>query len=109
MFQVALVFGAPWGELTLGGKYRGKLPYIARVIAVISSLILAGCAVIVLARANIAFGFMRSSSDWLVWCVVAYMAIAVVMNFATPSSRERKVWLPVAMGMLVSSTLVGFM
>ena len=32
LFLAALIVGAPWGELTLGGKWRGALPMKVRLI-----------------------------------------------------------------------------
>ena len=34
-FQLALAFGAPLGEFTLGGKYPGKLPPKIRVLTLV--------------------------------------------------------------------------
>jgi hypothetical protein len=35
LFQIALVFGAPWGEYTMGGKFHGKLPIKISIIIAI--------------------------------------------------------------------------
>ena len=35
-FQFGLVFGAPWGEFTQGGRFKGALPISGRVIAALS-------------------------------------------------------------------------
>lgn len=40
IFQLALVLGAPWGELTLGGRWRGRLPLKIRFIAGFSIVLL---------------------------------------------------------------------
>lgn len=107
LFQLALVFGAPWGEFTLGGKYRGKLPHLARIIPIVSGALLTGCAVIVLARAGLAFAYLKTSSNWLVWVVIVYCVVGTIANLITPSRRERALWLPIIILMLVSSTVVG--
>jgi hypothetical protein len=39
IFQICLTLGAPWGELTMGGVYKGKLPRRFRVFAFIQSLL----------------------------------------------------------------------
>lgn len=106
VFQAALVFGAPLGEFTLGGKYRGRLPAAIRVVPALSALLLCGFAVVVLARAGIAFPELSGSSPVLTWLVVAYCALGVVANFFTPSRRERVVWLPVVLLMLITSFIV---
>ena len=46
-------------------------------------------------------------SRTLIWVVVTYCALGVLANAATPSRWERRLWLPVVFGMLVSSVIVG--
>lgn len=104
VFQAALVFGAPWGELTLGGKYRGKLPFAARILPVLSIVLLAGFAAVVLGRAGLAFAPV--SSPIRVWIVVGYCALGAVANFITPSRRERALWFPVLLVLLGCSLVV---
>lgn len=105
-FQVALVLGAPWGELTLGGKWRGALPPGARLIAIVSAVVVAAFAAVIAARVDLAFAPLRPWAPALAWVVVAYCALGVVANAATPSRRERALWLPVVLGMLILSALV---
>lgn len=107
IFQAALVSGAPWGEYTLGGKYPGKLPFAVRIVCVLSGTLLAGCAVIVLARAGLAFASLEAPSYWMVWLVIGYCLVGAAVNIVTPSRRERALWLPIIILMLISSTLVG--
>ena len=106
-FQLALACGAPWGEFTLGGKYRGRLPRHIRFIPILSSVLLIGFALIVLARAGLAFATLGAASHGWIWGVVGYCALGAIANAITPSRRERAVWLPVLILMLVSSTAVG--
>jgi hypothetical protein len=106
-FQIALACGAPWGEFTLGGKYRGQLPHRVRVIPIVSSVILIGFMLVVLACAGLAFANAKAASEWLIWMVIAYCALGTVANAITPSRRERALWLPVLILMLGSSTIVG--
>jgi hypothetical protein len=106
MFQVALACGAPWGELTLGGKYRGRLPGLFRIVPIVSGALLTGFAVIVLAHAGLAFANVTAISNSLIWVVVAYCVAGTIANFITPSRRERMLWFPITALMLVSSTVV---
>ncbi|MBC7857547.1 MAG: hypothetical protein H7Z39_01975 [Burkholderiaceae bacterium] len=106
MFQVALACGAPWGELTLGGKYRGRLPGFVRIVPIVSAALLTGFAVIVLAHAGLAFANMTAISNRLIWVVVAYCVAGTFANFVTPSRREQMLWFPIVALMLVSSTIV---
>lgn len=106
VFQVALMCGAPLGEFTLGGKYPGRLPLTIRLMPAFSGILLSGFALVVVARAGLAFPALAASSRLLVWFVVAYCAVGVVANYFTPSRRERLVWLPVVLLMLVTSITV---
>jgi hypothetical protein len=49
---------------------------------------------------------VAATFPWLIWLVVAFSAISVVVNTITPSARERRLWAPVALVMLVSSLVV---
>ena len=105
-FQVALVLGAPWGEFTLGGRWRNSLPLHARFIAVVSAALLGAFAIVITARSGLAFVPLQSWAPTLSWVVVGYCALGTLANMVTPSRRERAVWLPVVLCMLVLSIFV---
>jgi hypothetical protein len=109
IFQIALVLGAPWGELTLGGRYKGAIPYRIRFVPLASLALIGGFAVIVLSRAGIAFAGLEERSAKLVWGVVAYCVLGVLANYFTPSRRERLLWFPVVAGMLTCSLTVALL
>lgn len=106
VFQMALVLGAPWGELTLGGRWRGRLPLHLRVLPLVSVLVLSAFLAVVLARAGLAFPGMQQQATLYIWIVVGYCALGIVANIATPSRKERLVWLPVVSSMAAAGTLV---
>ncbi|MEI7444661.1 MAG: hypothetical protein WCK28_07210 [Burkholderiales bacterium] len=107
-FQLALVVGAPWGEFTLGGRWRGALPPAVRAIPLVSAVLLIAMAVVVAVRAGLFADptFSASAAAGWTWAVVAYCAVGSIANAATPSRRERMLWLPVVLGMLASSLIV---
>ena len=105
-FQLALVAGVPWGELTMGGAVRGQLPPRMRAIAFGSAVLLTGFGAIVAARAQLAFPRWRHASRWLIWVVAAYALVGVALNALTPSPRERALWLPVAIVLAVCAVIV---
>jgi multisubunit Na+/H+ antiporter MnhB subunit len=107
LFQLALACGVPWGEFTLGGKYRGRLPRAARVIPAVSAALILGFVLIVLARAGLAFPNVGPASQKWIWGVAGYCALGSIANAVTPSRRERALWLPVLILMLGSSIVVG--
>jgi hypothetical protein len=105
-FQVALAAGIPWGAYAMGGAFPGQFPPELRVAALVQAVILAGLALVVLARAGIALPKWSRTSHWLVWVVVAFSALSLVLNVSTPTAGERAIWAPVALIMLVSSITV---
>ena len=105
-FQIALALGAPWGAYAMGGAFPGQFPPELRVAAIVQAIILAGLVLVVLSRAGIAFPKWSRTSRWLSWLVVAFSAISLVLNTITPSVRERAIWMPVALIMLICSVIV---
>ncbi|MDB5853933.1 MAG: hypothetical protein JWR22_1974 [Herminiimonas sp.] len=106
VFQLALVLGAPWGEATMGGRYKGAIPRHIRVVPLASAALIFCFAVIVLTRAGLALGGFRSLSTTLIWAVVLYCSLGAFLNFVTPSKRERALWFPVVAIMLICSLIV---
>jgi len=107
-FQLALAASAPWGGFAMAGRYPGRFPAPLRVAAVVQAFILALLAAVVVARAGVAFDAWASVASWLVWVVVAFSALSLVLNAITPSQRERRLWVPVAVVLLGSSLIVAF-
>lgn len=105
-FQIAVGLGAPWGRFTLGGKYPDVLPMKARVIPVISTVIIALFIAIVLIRAGLIRPDLFQASHIAIWFPVGYMALGLVMNAISPSKPERKLWVPVIAVMLVCTLVV---
>ena len=110
-FQVALVFGAPWGVYTQGGETEGELDTSGRVIAAVSCGLLLVMAAGILARVR--EGPLRNAPGRLVsalsWFTTIYSAFAVFLNLVTTSSSERAVFAPTAILLLVLvlTTMVG--
>jgi hypothetical protein len=102
-FQLALALGAPWGEYAMGGAFPGKLPPPVRAAAVLQAVLLAPLASIMLARAGVAppgpVPIVRVAS----WITTGISGLSVVMNLVTPSTGERLLWAPVALGIFALS------
>jgi hypothetical protein len=73
---------------------------------VAQAIILGLLAVVVLDAAGIVGLGWTASLPWLAWVPVAVAALSAVMNAATRSRAERRLWLPVAIVMLLSSIVV---
>ena len=74
--------------------------------AVVQAIILVALAAVVRSASGIALPVLSDAAAWLVWVVVAFAAMSAVLNAITSSKRERAVWLPVAVLLLVSSLIV---
>lgn len=103
VFQFALALGAPWGAVTQGGSNAGTLPTSGRALAVVSMALLLVMAGAILARVD--DGPLRRLPRRIVtalaWFTTVYSGLSVVLNVATPSTRERALWAPVAVVLLV--------
>ena len=109
LFHLALAVGAPWGKLTMGGFYGGVLPTKLRITALLQALLIAATIIIVLARANLWFSNLQSLADTSIWFVVALFAVSTVLNIITRSTWERRMGVPIAGGMFVSSLVIALL
>ncbi len=105
-FQFALALGAPWGAYAMGGKFPGRYPPAMRVAALGQAALLALVAVIVLSEAGLIMPSVSQALPWLIWISVAFSGVSVLLNAITPSSGERRIWVPVAVVMLACSLAV---
>ena len=105
-FQFALALGAPWGEWAMGGRWRGVLPRALRFAAVFQAFTLLGLVAIVLTHAGL---INWDIPVWMIWVVVVVMAASSVMNFATPSRKERLLWTPIVTLAFLSALAIGFL
>jgi hypothetical protein len=106
IFQLALACGAPWGEYSMGGKFKGRYPAKMRVVAVLNAAVLTIVGLIVLVRAELILSRLLPISKTAIWFVVGFSSLSVVLNAITKSVWERRIWLPVTIGMLISSLVV---
>jgi hypothetical protein len=105
-FQLALAAGAPWGEYAMGGAFPGQIPPALRIAALVQAALHVGLAAVVLVRAGLILPAWSRVSRWLIWMVVAVMAVGLVLNLITPSAGERAIWAPVVLILLISSAVV---
>ena len=108
-FQIALAVGAPWGAYAMGGAFPGRYPPRMRVAVVAAAgmaALLGLLVLIVLSSAGLIIVPMLTGLPSLIWLVVAFSAVSVVLNAASRSAGERRIWVPVALLMLASSLVV---
>jgi hypothetical protein len=106
LFQIGLALGAAWGSYAMGGRYPGRFPPALRVAAAVQALLIAILVLVVLSEADVVLPALADQFGWLVWLAVAFSALSAVLNAITRSPVERRLWLPVAAVMLVSSIVV---
>ncbi|MCX8007157.1 MAG: hypothetical protein N3B11_03465 [Coriobacteriia bacterium] len=106
LFQVALALGAPWGAYAMGGRFPGRLPPRMRLLALLQAALLSAMTALVLATAGASLPGWDRVPRWSIWGVVGVSALSLVLNVLTPSARERRVWAPAALVMLLSSLAV---
>lgn len=105
-FQFALALGAPWGEMAMGGKFSGRLPSRMRIAALFQIVVLVFLTLIILTRAGIILYEFSEFSKSAIWAVVAFSLIGTILNIITPSKKERMLWAPVAIVLLICATYV---
>lgn len=108
LFQFGLIIGMPWGKASIRGKYPGKYPPKMRVVSLINIFVLSIIAVIVLIKADIIFPQLKSFSNIAIYFIVGFSVLATILNLITPSKIERKIWLPMAVVLLVTSIILAF-
>lgn len=105
VFQGLLVMGAPLGRFAWGGQHR-VLPVPLRVGSLVSIVVYALIATVVLARAGIVSpgipeGVVRAAT----WVFVAYFFLGIGLNLASRSKPERSV-MPVVSAVLCALCVV---
>ncbi|PXX42120.1 hypothetical protein DFR42_106300 [Undibacterium pigrum] len=106
LFQLCLACGAPWGSLTMGGRYPGTLPSGLRIAALFQLVLLALAGLIIFIRAGLLLPEYLDWSRMAIWAVVVFMAISSILNLITPSKWERRIWAPVVLLLLTCSVLI---
>ena len=105
LFQLCLVFGAPWGQITQGGRYEGPLPVIGRVAAMLSIPIL----ICMGASITSAAGLGPYWAGWTAYAALAMQALSTTLNWITPSQKEKLLWGPITSIMFLLAAYVVFL
>jgi len=109
VFQIALAFGAPLGEFTMGGKFPGKLPPKMRIAAVIQVFILIGFTLIVISKSGLALQNIYSISKFAIWIILAFFVFGSILNLSSPSKKERFVMGPLNLIALFSVLMIALL
>ena len=106
IFQLALAFGAPLGEYTMGGKFPGKLPIKMRVAALVQIIILLFFDFVVITKAGMAFDQYHNVGRIGIWFIVAFFVFGSFVNLSSPSRKEKIVMGPANIIALISTLVV---
>lgn len=104
VLQICVAAGAPWGRLVWGGQHR-VLPRRLRVGSVISVLVYAVIAVVLLSRAGVLPGGDLLVVRVLTWVLFAYFVVGVGVNAISRSRAEQLTMTPVC-AVLATATLI---
>ena len=107
--QLGLVLGAPWGRLTLGGRWPGRLPPAARLVALLQAGLLSAMALAILqGTGGAGLPWHWPLPGWASAAALVVTGVSLVLNALTPSQPERCLWVPVLTCMLVLGLVARF-
>ena len=106
LFQFGLAIGMPWDEYAMGGYYPGRFSWKLRLSAILQGILLIIFALIVLDKANLFRLEYFSIPSMAIWFVVAFSFLASILNFITKSAKEKKIWFPISILLLITSLIV---
>lgn len=108
-FQIALIFGAPLGEYAMGGIHKGAYDLKMKIMAFWQIILIIVMALIVLRRAKLVKSLEALyASKASINFVLIMSLFSVLVNFITPSEKERMLWIPVALIMFICALIVAF-
>lgn len=102
LFQIALTLGAPYGELTMGGIHKNKLPKKQRFFTAVQALLLFSFSVLVGIQGDLFLKEFKQDLMFFNNWVLGILVISLVLNTITPSKKER-IWAPILLVMLYTA------
>jgi hypothetical protein len=107
VFQIALALGMPARRMAWGGGHEGKLPTGLRVASGIAGFVLYPLAAFLVLEAGTEseFALIPDVGPVGMWVFTGLFAIGALMNFLSPSPRER-VWGPAALAVSICCGIV---
>lgn len=88
VFQLALAFGAPFGEAAWGGAHAGVLPTRLRIASGFAALVYAPISIVLLESAGVLDLGWDVQPVWL-WVLAGFFALGTVSNLVSRSKIER--------------------
>ena len=96
VMEVLLIFGLPLGEFTMGGRYK-VLPPMFRLFAASSIILqLFGAAMLLQCSGLMNMWFAGKVTKIICFVFAGFFAVNTIMNFISPSKKEKYVMTPLA-------------
>lgn len=109
LFHFAIVLGAPLGEYSYGGRTVGKLPSRYRFSSLISFGVMLAFAGHYLAFLGVFQPIVGQQIFTVInWGLVAFAALAALLNNITRSQKEKRLWGGVTLAMFLATIVVAF-
>jgi hypothetical protein len=106
IFQMALLFGAPFGRFAWGGAHE-ILPVKLRIGSAVSIILYSLFILIILNKVHILTLFSKeATSSIMTWILVAYFALGILMNAISRSNPERYLMTPIATALMLLTLII---
>jgi hypothetical protein len=111
IFQFLIVIGLPLGHLAYGGKYdHERLPKNLRIMSVVAIIIFSLASITYLEFSGLIIVFNNPIFTLIYcWIIAVYLTVGVLMNAASRSKWEKRIWTPITLVNAVSCYLVLFL
>jgi hypothetical protein len=96
VFQILLFLGLPLGEYSWGGKYKGVLPPLVRVMSLLSAFLLFFMGFIFLIHTEVLSIGSKLPTPILVWIITLFLGLNTLGNLASKSKKEKIVMTPLS-------------
>jgi hypothetical protein len=97
IFQILLLLGFPLGEYSWGGKHKGVLPPLFRMMSLPSAILLIFMGFVFLIHTKVfSMGYTFIPTHSLVWIFTIFLGLNTMGNFASKSKQEKLVMTPVS-------------
>lgn len=108
IFQILLIYGLPLGEYTMGGKFPGKIPDKIKYLVFMQILLLASYGYVIAEFTDLLPFETKIFGNIGIWFVFAFFVLGTLLNWITPSRKERIIWGPVNTVILIILSLIIF-
>lgn len=106
IFQISLILGAPLGSYAMGGKYPGVLPLHIRLTEIVQVFLLVFNLSVMMQIGGWVNMYPNSFVLYYRWFVLALSFLAALLNWMTPSVKERNLWGPISTILLLCVLII---